>query len=122
MANMLFTAATALSKEHSCPNKLKFIIITCGGDGVKLVVRKQTELKHFPVVKVDHIVSAIGAGDSFSGGLVSGIYKQITKKNSEKDEIKVVEFGIQSGIKCSAKTIMSMKSISPEINGSILEA
>ena len=57
--------------------------------------KKQLETTHFEVEKLENVVSAVGAGDSFSGGFISGLYSMI----DQKDQAKALRYAIEIGTK-----------------------
>ena len=71
---------------------------------------------HFPVKKLDTIVSANGAGDTFLGAFISGLLQY---KNEE--EVEQLTKAVNLGSRCSALTIMSTENVSPSINPSLLQ-
>ena len=114
-AEWIFDVAKKLSQKYKCQNKLRYLVVTWGSEGVKLVWRDALRNIHFRVKKLANIKSANGAGDSFHGGFITGLmhYK-------EKDEVALLSQAIKLGSRCSALTIMSTENISHEITSSLL--
>ena len=87
MSNTILAHSEKLSKDSNIPNRLNLIITTLGKEGC-LCCFKDGSVKYFPTepVKEDMIKSVIGAGDSFTGGFVFGLYQK-------KDFEKCIEYG-----------------------------
>lgn len=114
-SQFMFDISSAIAKEYGVEDRLRYILVTCGAKGIKIMCREGMELIHFSVKKIDNIVSANGAGDTFSGGFITGLCHF-----NEIDEVKLLEKCVRLGSNCSAKTILSAENISPEINKNML--
>jgi sugar/nucleoside kinase (ribokinase family) len=114
-SQFIFEISSMIGKEYGIEDRLRYILVTCGAKGIKIVCREGLKLIHFSVKKIDNIVSANGAGDTFSGGFITGLHHF-----DETDEIKLISKAIRLGSNCSAKTILSAENISPEIRKDML--
>ncbi|CAI2374377.1 unnamed protein product [Moneuplotes crassus] len=112
-SEIIFEASKVLSEKYNCADKLKYIVITCGKDGVRLVSRSPLKHDHFEAVDVK-VINAVGAGDTFCGGLISGLlhYKQ--------EGIEMLSSAIKLGMRCSTLTIQSTENIAHEISKDLL--
>jgi len=113
-AKVLFDISDRISEEYGCVNKLVYVLVTCGPRGIRLITRNPLKHYHLPVKKIDDVVSANGAGDTFLGAFISGLLHY-----GSQDELSRISSAIRTASKCSAKTIMSSENISPEINPDI---
>ncbi len=107
MITTLFTHAAKLSAS----SRLETIVTTLGSHGVLLGTRDLT-FKHFKALPLDEklVKSAVGAGDSFMGGYIYGIYNEKTRE-------ECVEYGQI----CARASLQSEKHVSKCINESILK-
>lgn len=104
MAETLFAHS-----ELQGPSRLAHIVITVNKHGVVLASR-DSPLKHIKPLPLDPVLikSAVGCGDSFLGGLVYGLAKDLSLLDS-----------IDLGQRCALRSLQSLRNVAEDVGEAI---
>lgn len=80
------------------------VVITQGSEG--FVYANRSSHIYYPIIKVDHLTDATGAGDAFSSGVIFGNYQEYA-----------VDKALQLGLVNATMTIQSPLTVRSELNG-----
>jgi len=86
MIKTLYDFAASRATDHKITLRLREIILTMGSEGV--LIYNGSDFTHYPGRHLGQtdIKSVVGAGDSFLGGFVTGVYQG-------RDQPAAVELG-----------------------------
>ena len=110
MVKNMFNYAQDRAIRFGLQCRLEMILVTMGSHGV--LVYNGDDFKHFNGKNLGkfEVKSVVGAGDSFLGGFVSGLYLD-----------KPVSDSIEIGQLCAEMTLRSDKNVSEGITSSLLQ-
>lgn len=105
--NTMIDTLFAYASKVSAASRLEIILVTMGAHGVLLAKKEGSQRTRVPALPVDPklVKSVVGAGDSFMGGYIYGLYHG-----------KTVDECVEYGQRCAVASMLSERHVGEQVS------